>query len=646
MMNNKFSASKTQSKTEKKVKNPSPRNPLMVKNLNISSSCSSSFSSATSISSEAAAEASKGCLRFFLSNYSSTATKNASNRKPKSLIAHKTPKTAPNAKRLKVKLSENGGNLVKNCNNLRNPEKPISGNVKRLKKNPPTPCLYSWKSGKKPSSRSDFSVGSDARLCEKGVSFTPVGKNGCVSDLGEKESNGCDSISPIPPIQASVSPEIQGGSTSVVKATPTTCYAAGHVLSGVSDKRKCRPRGLLTIGNNDLFGSSKTKVFRSDDEGVLESFSKPRVSLVPFPSEASMQWILSPCDENSEDKDDDHGKSDVKLNECEVVLSPNSIGCSSSPMSSLGFSSELCNRSSCTATSSAATTISHSSRSRSPDFRGVLGPSFDHLVRSPSPTYPLYVPSSKVEVSPKLDKYRHDHEKEATPHSEDSIGSGNVIQTPQSDSSTESFGLSQLSRDEISRLWFESELDSVAEVLRRTSLSPGCDKPAVDSPKMSFEFNPLIRPDNSIDLANFRKAMDSQASPGIPESLLRSFHESEVRISWREGLSSRIFDMDELDCCRCFSDEENDADECNNPCESYTPPQVADTDSNKILDNAFVPNVLAHNKDNISQEDIERSPSKGTNSPCHDSSSGGGSADHVAKDSSWNVCFENHLFQV
>ncbi|KNA11209.1 hypothetical protein SOVF_137260 [Spinacia oleracea] len=643
MMNTKFSASKNHSKSEKKVKNPSPRSPLKVKNINISSSCSSSFSSATSISSEAAAGATKGCLRFFLSNNSSTVAKNANNRKPKSLIATKTPKSTPTVKLLRGKLSENGGSLVKDCNNLRNPEKPISGSVRRLKKNPPTPCLYSWKSGKKSSSRSDLSAVSGVKLCENGIDITPVSKIGRGSDLGGKEPGCIDSISPIPPIQPSVSPEIHGGSTSVVKATPTTCYAAGHVLSGVSDKRKCRPRGLLTIGDNDLFGSSKTKVFGGDDEGVIVGFNKPRVSLVPCPAEASMQWILSPCDERSEDKNDDHGTSGVRLNECDMVMSPNSIGCQSSPLSSLGFSSELCNKSNCTMTTSEATTISHSSRSRSrsrsrsSDFRGILGPSFDHMVCSPS----VCMPSSKVE-----DKCWHDYEREATPCSENSIGSGNVIQTPQSDSSSESFGLSHLSRDEISRIWFESELDSVSEVLRRVSLSPECDMPMVDSPRISFEFNPLIRPDNSIDVANFRKAMDSPTSPGIPEALLRSFHESEVRISWREGLSSRIFDMDELDCCRCFSDEEDDANKCNDPIESCSPPEVADTDSNKIMDNACDLTTLVHNEDSISQENAERSPSKGTTSPCPESSNGGGSSDHVEKDSSWNVCFENHLFQV
>ncbi|KMT15584.1 hypothetical protein BVRB_3g059340 [Beta vulgaris subsp. vulgaris] len=635
MINTKISASKNAGKTEKKQQQQqqSIQSPLQMKDINISSSCSSSFSSC-SISSEGPT----GCLRFFLSHHSSTVSKNGTNKKPKSIMGTNTPKSAPNIKRPKGNLNGNGGNLVKKRNNLENPEKPTSRNVHRLKKKPPPPCLYPWKSGKKPSSRSDLSdsfrknsVGYDVKLSENAGNFTPVNKIGCGSvNLG-------DTSSPIPPIQASVSPEIQGGSTSVVKATPNTCYAAGHVLSGVSDKRKCRPKGLLTIGDNDLFGSSKTKVFFSEDENFIGCFNKPRISLVPCPTEASMQWNLSPCDEiRSTYKDDDHGKSGAKLNECK--MSPSKlISCSSSPSSSLGFSSEFGNRSNSTITASDATTDSNSSRSRSSGFRGLLGPSFDHLVCSPSTTSPLFVPSSKVEVSPKQDKYQHDHETETTPCSVNSIGSGNVIQTPQSNSSSPNHVLSHLSRDEISRLWFESELDSVTEVLRRVSLSPECEIPMVDeSPRMSFEFNPLIRPDSSIDFAMFRKVMDSQSSPGALES--------EVRISWREGLASRIFEMDELECCRCFSDEEDDANGSSDPSASYSCPEVADINCNKFAADASETTKLLHSESRINPKGAEKSLSEG-NSPRLKLSNDNGSSD-VAEEFNWKVCYENHLFQV
>ncbi|TXG46771.1 hypothetical protein EZV62_026065 [Acer yangbiense] len=51
------------------------------------------------------------------------------------------------------------------------------------------------------------------------------------------------------------SPEIQtqcGDSTLAFKTTTPACYAAGYIVSGVTDKRKCRSRGILTVGDNNL----------------------------------------------------------------------------------------------------------------------------------------------------------------------------------------------------------------------------------------------------------------------------------------------------------------------------------------------------------------------------------------------------------
>ena len=258
------------------------------------------------ISSSTSIEAPSGCLRFFLSHHSSNVSKIVSNRRPKSYVSDKTPKSAPNIRNLKGGLSYNGGNLDNNCNNVQNPEKPMSRNAQRLKKNP-SPSLCLWKSGKKSCSKSrhlcKFSADSDNKFSENTAIFTPVNNLGTgfhhkTANLGEKDPNSSDKSSPIPAIQVSISPEINGGSNSIAKSTPTTCYAAGHVLSGVSDKRKCRPRGLLTIGDNNLFGSSKTMVIDSKDENVIGTHkSRCWVSLVPSSEDASIHWILSPCDE-------------------------------------------------------------------------------------------------------------------------------------------------------------------------------------------------------------------------------------------------------------------------------------------------------------------------------------------------------------
>ncbi|CAO2821722.1 unnamed protein product [Amaranthus hypochondriacus] len=588
MKNNSISASSHHIKTQK-TQQQNPRSPLKVKDFNISSS--------TSI------EAPRGCLRFFLSHHSSNVSKIVSNRRPKSYVSDKTPKSAPNIRNLKGGLSFNGGNLDNNCNNVQNPEKPLSRNSQRLKKNP-SPSLCLWKSGKKSCSKSHhlckFSADSDNKFSENTVNFTPVNKT---VNLGKKDPNSSDKSSPIPAIQVSVSPEINGGSNSIAKLTPTTCYAAGHVLSGVSDKRKCRPSGLLTIGDNNLFGSSKTMVFDSKDENVIGTHkSRSRVSPVPSPEDASIHWISSPCDEEH--------KIGIKLNKDELSMD-SSLLCSSS--SSLGFSSELGSKSNSGVTDSDATTVSRVSGSKSSEFRTHQWPSFGPTVRSPSPASPN-VTSFMIEASP-------EHEGESPRCLDDSIGSGNVIRTPQSSSSSQSFGFSHMSRDEISRLWFECELNSVTEVLRRVSLSPECELP-----KTSFEFNPLIKPDSSIDFATFQKAFDNPIFPDVPE----------VRISWREGLVNRIFEMDELDCCRCFSDEEDDANDRNDPYESFTCREVVDFDSDTIENSSREPINLENEEKLISEE--------GTTSVSFEFDNGDDIPD-VVKDSSWRVC-ENQLFKV
>ncbi|KAK9159380.1 hypothetical protein Syun_005721 [Stephania yunnanensis] len=109
---------------------------------------------------------------------------------------------------------------------------------------------------------------------------------------------GKDAITP--PIQASISPEIQiGGCSStatatatatyscMISTTPAACFGAGHLLSGVTDKRKCRPRGILAVPHHQ-------------DHNNLGLFSTPpsatadNSSSVPSPAQASMHWLLSP----------------------------------------------------------------------------------------------------------------------------------------------------------------------------------------------------------------------------------------------------------------------------------------------------------------------------------------------------------------
>ncbi|XP_068662526.1 uncharacterized protein [Aristolochia californica] len=96
-----------------------------------------------------------------------------------------------------------------------------------------------------------------------------------------------------PPLQASVSPEIPDGVVGGLPSTPA-CFAAGHVLVGISDKRKCRPRGILTVQNEvQKSGSCKDRVAQ-DVRGFTNGAIFDRASLSPSPAQASINWISSP----------------------------------------------------------------------------------------------------------------------------------------------------------------------------------------------------------------------------------------------------------------------------------------------------------------------------------------------------------------
>ncbi|CAN6463628.1 unnamed protein product [Victoria cruziana] len=84
-----------------------------------------------------------------------------------------------------------------------------------------------------------------------------------------------------PPVQASISPEIHCGSEA--GKNDSACFAAGHLVSKVKDRRKCRPRGILTVGENLKLG--------------VEMDCKVNASaIVPIPAEASVRWLASPGD--------------------------------------------------------------------------------------------------------------------------------------------------------------------------------------------------------------------------------------------------------------------------------------------------------------------------------------------------------------
>lgn len=263
-----------------------------------------------------------------------------------------------------------------------------------------------------------------------------------------------------PPLQVSVSPEIQN--CDIPSTSTPACYGAGHVVSGIKDKRKCRPRGVLTVGEN---GSDKI---------ILQN-----------PSEASVQWLLSPYDESS---------------------SPSAL----------------------------------------PEVQGFL-------VSPPS------CKAVSMQAHEESNVFRDN-----TPFSLDSLSSGNVIQTPQSDSSCDrNVGLFS---------WFNSN----------------CHKLESESTSVSYSYPSIER------------AMQSQ-----------------LRISWREGLVSRAFEIDEPDCCRCLSDDEEDGNRCSNLKneEDYNPNGASDGEGKEKF-------------------------------CCAESISTDGGGLVASGDSDWTICYRNRLFDL
>ncbi|KAM7460827.1 hypothetical protein LguiA_028948 [Lonicera macranthoides] len=535
----------------KKKKKQSPRSPLL--DLNGTTISRNNSSNSSSISSSMSIEAPKGCLRFFSSSSSSS--------KPSPSLLQNRPKISlPKTNASNPSPSRSTHSRMKENYHLHKPSS---------QKQPKNPlCLYQWQSGKKPTSRTSLKPKPSLDLKQQGQfgeptdqllnlpnnlsstsisgssssthnhhfvdNLTPVGKLVCGFGLdcviddnihhakqnsSATTSNATTSSNKTPPVQASVSPEIQCGSSSLqVSATTTTptCYGAGYVVSGVSDRRKCRPRGILTVGSGiDSSGSSKVDAFdtctnSSDGDDIVRRVLKTsrRTSLIPLPAEASMSWLLSPCHENDEDQKSDSANG---LHQFQKLVSPATFDLPSSP-------SSLCNNGNFSGTGNKDSTFSTTTSSSRKTTRITL-------------------------LSPRTPPEFQD-EKGNSPFSIDSLGNGNVIQTPKTDSSSERrIGQSWLSEDvHYNKSHFDYELDSGADVLGKTSLSPKFHKSQWDPLGLSFKFAKLNR-----------TSWTSNSS----------VEQSQMRISWREGLASRIFEMDEYDCCRCLSDEENDHLETN-----------------------------------------------------------------------------------
>ncbi|KAI4317989.1 hypothetical protein L6164_025805 [Bauhinia variegata] len=662
-------------KTSQRKKH-SPRSPLQDLNC-ICSSSNSSNSSSISI------EAPRGCLGFFLS-YSSS--KNPVNR-PKNLS--KTPNSAPNGFPSKQSKSNTSKENLSKVKTGEHTKRFTSEKTQKLRKNPS--CLYHWQSGKKLSSRNGqkskpCSVLNDhdgflprlpaaseelkqqedslelkvdnpgepgwLKLCNEDANLTPLSKKTTGSDLDctvdrDVDVNSNTSTKGTPPIQNSLSPEIQCGSSLVSTTTPA-CYAAGYVVSGVTDKRKCKPRGILIVEeNNSGFDKMTTDcLVDDDDEGnIMGLENNTKASLLPLPTEASMCWLLSPVNKGEKDlsENSENGKREFGgLAESTV------LGSISPPFFRNRISLDISDGSDVSAAANGVRRRMNTSISPCglPEFEGL----FDSMISSsclPVLFSPHSTPNCKSGTFGKGRSYKYNiNDDNNSPFSLNSLSSGNVIQTPLSDSSLDvTIDLSWIHAENLKEENSYPDRNSVSDVLPSASLSLSSSMPLADSVNSSFQFDCLTVPLDSIDVSRLPKFLDDR-DPSLSSSTIENASQSKMRISWRDGLMSRLYELDEFDCCRYLSDEEDLADDysCS---KSPIPlgPQLNAEDDNKKLNNVVGATDIDVNEMGIDGLGKENFPTLVSCSGAESISTDGDGLVSSRDDSDWSLCYKNRLFE-
>ncbi|KAG6419912.1 hypothetical protein SASPL_116425 [Salvia splendens] len=318
-----------------------------------------------------------------------------------------------------------------------------------------------------------------AELC------TPHSLNLCdhesaVDDLVYEGGEAANDVK-TPPVEASLSPEIQCQSQSrmvVLKSVGTpVLYGAGHLMSGISDRRKSKLKGSLK-------GGLQEKGDHFSDENASGDLQ------VPLLAEASVRWHLSPCDLRN--------RFDHDRNVCDD---------DSGTVDSLSLPSILCDKSSYSGNGS---------------------------VRN--------VEIDRSNVAAVLTKNLECNMDESLA----CLNSGNMIQTPDSDSSSGTrFGRSRFEVNLSKSFW----PDSITELLEGVKLSPrnevsmwgGLGSHCVD----------ICSPPVSLVPTRIQKNVDSVSS-WVSDTTCDNLTLSQMRISWCE--------VDGFDSCCCLSDEEIDGD--------------------------------------------------------------------------------------
>ena len=433
-----------------------------------------------------------------------------------------------------------------------------------------------------------------------------------------------------PPVQASISPEITCGSN----AEPTpACFAAGHVITGVHDRRKCRPRGILTVG-----------------EGCGFSDASKISSVVPPVAEASIQWLSSPSENVS-------GSSSFKVDEASVnwFVSPSGDAEESSGPKVTPF--RIRDSSDHGFWSFSPTS---SNTSRSPKHGGLLGLSTPDFETTPSSGNNIRrTPTSGSSISPFSAivrraavpasgfKFSRPHEErgchrygsavESSPISGDSWSELNRTSTPSSYSKSWRKGILS-----------PFNLDSMAEVFGSRRLSPRKDVCNISPPfpDLSFQFGCPGTPSNSIDLACFKKPSGEKTSKDLCDS--------ELRISWRDGLVSRIFEMGELGYSQYLSEDEDTVNcpgeekvesEFDFKCDSKGKSLALKEEMGKHIQSCSVSFEFPFSGNiGVQEREAKVLPPPGSNSCAESYSTDDGLIS--SGDSDWTLFYKNHLFEV
>ncbi|KAL6660516.1 hypothetical protein ACP70R_001551 [Stipagrostis hirtigluma subsp. patula] len=355
------------------------------------------------------------------------------------------------------------------------------------------------------------------------------------------DSGATPSTGATPPVHASISPEVAACGS----ATPA-CFAAGHhVLPGVGDRRKCRPRGILAIAGEGITSEELDDDGAEPSRASIHWLSSPSVEAgtcsTKCGNEASVNWLVSPQNEGGVDLLDD----EIFLPRCslEDAFWPDGTGLLGSPMLGglLDFGTPASELSETTPSSGFLPV------QKTPSSGDSISP-FSLIVKRASESSARL--RSLCAQQGLGSSHRYGSAADPTPISGESW--------PESVSNSKCSGLTRTGSRPMKMM------EPVVECLEMMSLSPRPGDPDYNEnsalpaplPELSFQFAGAPTPLESIDLTSFKRSPRDVELKG-KEASFRKPVMAETRISWREGLVSRIFDMGDLDCCKWLSDDED-----------------------------------------------------------------------------------------